>query len=175
MSVARAYVPLSGSQMYVLPTRITANAQDLASSAARTPASGDQVHARMHCMQSPYIVHVFTVHVLMRCNVECFFDTHIPAMQVAVGDGVLREEDIAGSQDFDVSGETDSLDRQAACTVVLETLLCSSRPGHVQPSDTWTRDTAAHGPLLLTRTGRRWRSCRRMHGEAAGTHDAASS
>jgi hypothetical protein len=44
MSVARAYVPLSGSQMYVLPTRITANAQDLATSAAQTPAPGDQVH-----------------------------------------------------------------------------------------------------------------------------------
>lgn len=43
MSVARAYVPLSGSQMYVLPTRITANAQDLATSAARTPVHGDQV------------------------------------------------------------------------------------------------------------------------------------
>jgi hypothetical protein len=49
MSVARAYVPLSGSQMYVLPTRITANAQDLATSAARTPAPGDQVQAHLHC------------------------------------------------------------------------------------------------------------------------------
>jgi hypothetical protein len=41
------------------------------------------------------------------------------ATQAAVGDGVLREEDITGSQDFDVSGDTDSLDRQAACTAVL--------------------------------------------------------
>ena len=51
MSVARAYVPLSGSQMYVLPTRITANAQDLATSAARTPAPGGQVQAHLHSAQ----------------------------------------------------------------------------------------------------------------------------
>lgn len=42
MSVARAYVPLSNSQMYVLPTRVTANAQDLATAAARTPVPGIQ-------------------------------------------------------------------------------------------------------------------------------------
>ena len=59
MSVARAYVPLSGSQMYVLPTRITANAQDLATSAARTPASGDQVRAHLHSMQFTITVHLF--------------------------------------------------------------------------------------------------------------------
>ena len=38
-----------------------------------------------------------------------------------MGDGVLREEDITGSQDFDVSGDTDSLDRQAPCTQLLDT------------------------------------------------------
>jgi hypothetical protein len=38
------------------------------------------------------------------------------AVQAAVGDGVLRDVDITGSHDVDVSGETDSLDRQAAST-----------------------------------------------------------
>lgn len=43
MSVARAYVPLSGSQVYVLPARVTTNAQDLATAAARWPEPGVQV------------------------------------------------------------------------------------------------------------------------------------
>lgn len=55
----------------------------------------------------------------MWIDVRCFAITLL-AMQAAVGDGVLREEDITGSQDFDVSGETDSLDRQAACTAALD-------------------------------------------------------
>lgn len=40
-----------------------------------------------------------------------------------MGDGVLREEDITGSQDFDVSGDTDSLDRQVACKSVPDVAL----------------------------------------------------
>lgn len=71
MSVARAYVPLSGSQMYVLPTRITANAQDLATSAARAPAPGDQVHAHLHSTQLTVTVHLFIkTQTVVRCDVD---------------------------------------------------------------------------------------------------------
>jgi hypothetical protein len=66
MSVARAYVPLSGSQMYVLPTRITANAQDLATSAARTPAPGDQVQAHLHSV--PFSDHPCLSQVTLVCR-----------------------------------------------------------------------------------------------------------
>lgn len=47
----------------------------------------------------------------------CNAVSSLAAIQAAVGDGVLRDVDITGSQDFDVSGETDSLDRQAAFQV----------------------------------------------------------
>lgn len=74
MSVSRAYVPLSGSQVYVLPARVTSNAQDLATAAARTPELDAQVRwpqgsrsnavaQHILCPVSEHVLHV-DVHIV---------------------------------------------------------------------------------------------------------------